>query len=237
MHKEVTTIHFSTNLIYLPIEIGSYKEAIREIYHELAKEDNCDYDNISLQGFPNFPPQFNTKRGKTVSLCEFKKDRIVIREEWAEITLDEFSHKILQILTRAFRLLDIKFLVMQVCTIRCLFTSSPSVDARGFLAEKVCSLKAKEHIIPYFQRQAQLFGIRLSFPPNKDKINSFDAKIESFNQDFSKIFVEINGTFPLVKPITATNIEVAKTNMKETYDFCERNIGDFLDQFDKKGET
>lgn len=233
MHEEPTTIHFSTALIYLPIKLETQKDSIRDIYHELSKVANCDYDDISFDGFPIYPPKFIKKQGKTVSSCVFQRDRVIIIEDCANITLEEFSQRIQEVLIRSFRLLSINFLVMQICTIKCLFTPLQSQDARIFLGENACNLKGK--ILPHFKRKPQLFGIRFMFPPAKDMLNYFSTKMESYNQDSRKIYVETTGTFPLAKPITATNIDNATANMRTTYDFCGTNVKEFLNQFDKKG--
>lgn len=230
MLGEPRSIYFSTELIHPPIELEGNKDSIKDIYHELSRIKGCDYDNIDFEGFPASPPRFTKKQGKTVSICSFARDRILVEEDWADITLDNFSQKIREILDRAFRLLNIKFLVIQSCTVRCLFTPGHSSDSRVFLAEKACGMKDK--ISPYFKRSAQMFGVRLLFPPLTQTPHSFDIRIESFNQDPRQIFVETKGTFLLIQPITPANVDVAVENMTMTYGFCTDETKNFLNQFD-----
>lgn len=231
MLGETRTIYFSTQLIHPPINLEGNKDSIKNIYHELSSVKVCNYDNISFDGFPTSPPRLTKKRDSTVSSCLFSRDHILIEEDWADITLENFSEKIKEILNKAFQLLNLTFLVIQVCTVRCLFTPGCSTDARVFLAEKACGLEGGK-ISPYFKRPAQMFGMRLLFPPLKDIPYSFDIRIESFNRDPRQIFVETKGTFPLIHPITPTNVEVAGVNMTTTYGLCTNEIKNFLDQFD-----
>jgi hypothetical protein len=227
---EPRSIYFSTHLIHPPIKLEESKDSIKEVYHELSKVGSCDYDNISFEGFPVSPPRFTKQQGRTVSSCFFLSDRILIQEDWTDITLESFSKKIREILDRGFRLLELGFVIIQTCTVRSLFTPHHSADARVFLAEKACGLEGK--IAPYFQRPAQMFGMRLLFPPLKDVPRSFDVRIESFNQDPRQVFVETIGTFHLIQPITPTNVDVALVNMSTTYGFCINDVKNFLNQFD-----
>lgn len=231
MVGESRSIYFSTELIHPPINLRGSKDSIKEIYHELSKVTGCEYDDICFEGFPISPPEFRKKIGTTTSRCRFGPDRISIEEEWAEITLDSFAQKIREILERGFRLLNLKFLIIQTCTVRCLFTPHYSGDARVFLAEKACKLKDK--ISSYFKRPAQMFGMRFFFPPLKDMFHQFDIRIESFNQDIRQIFVETTGTFPLTQPITPVNVNVAIGNMTTTYGICTNEIKNFLNHFDQ----
>ncbi len=230
MLGEARSIYFSTQLIHPPINLEGSKDSIRAIYHELSKVKDCEYDNISFDGFPTSPPEFTRKIGTTTSRCRFYPDRILIEENWADITSDSFAQKIREILDRGFRLLNLKLLIIQICSVRCLFTPRYSSDSRVFLAEKACGLQNK--ISPYFKRPSQMFGMRLLFPPLKGMTHSFDIRIESFNQDTRQIFVETTGTFPLVQPITPTNVDVALVNMSTAYGFCTNEIRNFLNQFD-----
>jgi len=228
---EPCSIYFSTNLIHPPIKLEESKDSIKEIYHELSKVKGCDYDNISFEGFPTSPPRFTKQQGKTVSSCLFLADRILIQEDWTDITLESFSQKIREISDRGFRLLKLGFILIQTCTVRSLFVPNHFADARVFLAEKTCGIGDK--IMPYFKRPAHMFGMRLVFPPLKDVSHSFDVRIESFNQDPRKVFVETIGTFHLIQPITPANVDVALVNMSTTYGFCTNDVKNFLNQFDQ----
>jgi hypothetical protein len=129
---------------------------------------------------------------------------------------------------------NLRIFVVQTSAIRSLLTPTNCTDARVFIAEWVCKLNGAKDIFPSFEnRPVHMFGIRLMFPAVKEENRRFNIRIESFNQDPHRIFVESISDYE-GPPITDDGLDIIGKNIERTLQFSTVNVINFLSRYDVK---
>ena len=83
-----------------------------------------------------------------------------------------------------------------------------------------------------FERDPQLYGMRLVFPPANERPNAYSLRIESFNNDPRSLYIENQGSFgPL---LVARGLEAVEANIEATYAFVIEQALPFVSRFDAK---
>ena len=231
MHPEAQIIHFGAELIHPP---HSHEEqALREFYFRISKLRWCGCDFREFRLIPG-GAEMTTAEGRLRSVCAIRADRIKVFEDWTTASLEEFATRVREIAKHYLEMVAIKVFVVQQSVVRALLTPTHFKDAREFLAEHVCRLNGAEEIFPHFeQRPCHMFGIRLMFPPTEEEPRRFSLRIESYNQDPSRIFVETICDLEGL-PTTDENLKTIEENLKRCYGFATERVLSFLNQFDKE---
>jgi len=225
MHAEDRPIHFSTELIHPPLQ--HKVPALQKFYYDLSKT-RATYDSTDFSAPAQY--RFYTRRGpSTQSLALFLPDRLVLVEEWAEITATEFSEKVREVAVRAMAQLAVPFFAAQTVTIRSTFSLTHFADARVFLIDHAC--RQAERIGPHFRRPVSVGGLRFVLPETPEHRGALHVVIESFRHNIREIFVEVKGIFGSQR-LDSASIETGLQNIREVREFITGNIFPYLDQFD-----
>ena len=225
MHAEDRPIHFSTELIHPPLQ--HKVPALQKFYYDLS-QTRAAYDSTDFSAPAQY--RFYTRRGpSTQSVALFLPDRLVLIEEWAQITASEFCDKVREVAVRAMAQLGVPFFAAQTATVRSTFSLTHFPDARVFLLDHACN--QAERIGPHFRRPVSVAGLRFVLPETPEHHGTLHVIIESFRHNIREIFVEVKGVFGSQR-IDSASIETSLQNIHEVRDFITGNIFQYLDQFD-----
>ena len=227
MHPEPMNILYRSELVHPPQEYTN--KSLQKFYYELTQVEGLNFNKFEIVANG---ADISIKEERTVFSCMIRNDRIILTEEWAKCTLAEFQNRLNELVQLTLRSLNVKFFIAQTCVVRCLFMLTKLDDSRRFLGDEICQLKDK--IFPQFKRPAHLFGLSLWFPRGKEDPLAFNLRIESFNEDTTKIFLENIGTY-IGQPIIPDRLNLIVENLQRTNDFLVKNTFQFLEQFEKKG--
>ncbi len=234
MHPESQVIFFGAELIHPP-QMHT-EEALREFYLDLSKVRYCGCDYRQFRLTPD-GAEMMTADGNLRSTCLVKADRLHLSEDWTRLSLDEFCARAQEVAKRYMEMLHARVFVVQSAAVRALMTPSGYADARVFLAERVCRLEAEREIFPAFEgRPVHMFGLRLMLPPTDEETRRFNIRIESFNRDTSRVFVEVSSESEGT-PVTEESLEAITENIRRAFTIATSNVLSFLDRFDVKPES
>lgn len=226
MHAEDRPIHFSMELIHLPVQHD--RQALQKLYYELSQTREAAYDSSDFS--VPAQPKFHSRRGeRTQSILVFAPDRLVIVEEWVDMALPSFLKKADVVATRAMDMLNIPFLAAHTGVIRTTFALTHFQDARVFLLDHACRQEGR--IGPHFRRPVATGGLRFVFPETPEDRGALHVTIESYRYSIGEVFVEVKGVFAKDR-IDRRSLGVIRDNMQCVRSFITDCIFPYLDQYD-----
>lgn len=162
--------------------------------------------------------------GTSHSALTFGVDRIQVKEEWPQITLDDFIDRARTAVETTMNELPIPMFGAIQCVIRCLVNAQGTSDSRQYFDDNFFRMDetSQEHL----GRQANLLGLRLAFPAVEGDASVHNVRIESFNGDVRSIFLEECGVYQT--PITVEDSSPIETAIRGAYDFLTQNVADYL---------
>jgi hypothetical protein len=165
------------------------------------------------------------------SYAAFLADRFQFREELSSLTHDDFAARVKEIAAQVSGLRGIQILTAQHVTVRTLVNPRHFADSRQYLKQGMFGFDDQPQA---FERDAQLFGIRMVFPPADGETNAFSLRIESFNNDPRSLYIENQASFG--PTIVETGLEPIEQNIVAAYDFVVNNTLRFVGCFDAPRE-
>ncbi len=227
MHAEDRIIHFSAELIHRPME--HKKDVLRKLYFDLSQVRSAAYDSTDFTA--PMQSRFYSRRGKkTQSVALFLPDRVVLIEEWADISVSEFIERVREVGDRTMTICGIDRFMAHTATIRSTFALSYYNDARAFLMDRACGQGGK--IEPFFQRPIATAGLRFVLPETNEDPGILNVLIESFRHDTKEIFVEVKGIFAK-HPVAPDEMDEIARNIRFVRSFITERIFPYVDQFDQ----
>jgi len=226
MHTEDRLIHFSTELFHKPK--AHPKPLLQKLYYELSQVPGCSYDNSDFN-IPN-QPKFHSRRGpKSQSVLVMLPDRLLIMEEWADLTLDAYVRKLEDVAAVAESILEIPAFTAQAVTVRATCPLSHFDDAREFLLDHACAQEGQ--IAPYFKRPIAVGGLRFVLPATPQHDGAYHILIEPFRQSPREIFVEVKSVYKDMGE-DENPFPLITKRLRDVRGFISDNIYPYLDQFD-----
>lgn len=226
--ETISDLSYITELTYPPRILN--KTSLRRIYAELG-------DTLDLTEVKKLPDgiQFTTHLSEEREVGKYiiRKNSILIANEFVSIGgLECFWKKAETLTKKVTETLKIPIFLMQGCVIRILATPSRTDDSRVFIGNMVCGLKPEN--LHFFNRPAQVIGLRFFFPPKPNVPYEFDLKVESRISDISKIWLENKARF--FAPISKNKLSIIHDNLCTTRKFLVENVAQFLNQYNQPME-
>lgn len=226
MQAEDRIIHFGVELIHTAVR--HKKDALQKLYFELSQTRHAGYDSTDFTHMAQ--PRFYSKRGKrSQSICLFLPDRVLLLEEWADLTTNDFVERVDAVASGVLKLEGVEQFMAHTATIRTTFALTQVEDGRVFLLEHMCG--QDELMAQHFQRPIAMAGLRFHFPETDEYPGNFQVAIEPFRQSRSEIYVEVKGVFTRER-VTADNLHVVTDHCRGIRTFITERIYPYLDQFD-----
>lgn len=226
MQSEDRVIHFGVELLHKPTK--HKKEVLQKLYFDLSQLRSGGYDSTDFTR--PLQPRFYSKRGKrSQSVAMFLPDRVLMIEEWADISMSEFLDRVEAVSTRVLEIEDLGPIVAHTATIRSTFALTHSEDARVFLLENVCDQAGK--IGQHFQRPIAVGGLRFTLPESDEYPGNLQITIESFRQSRNEVYVEAKGIFAR-EQISRDSLDVILDHIRGIRSFITDRVFPYLDQYD-----
>lgn len=229
MQYQPRTIAFVSEIFHEPI--APDPRPIQKLHNEMFEGGLPAYSSFAAT--PAGPVLSNPSgRPGAVSQVAFLPDRIQFREELGGVTCEEFALRVRQVVEVAAPMRGIQQFAAQQALVRSLVNPKAFKDAREYLKDGMFDF---EDTLQSFDRQPQLYGLRLAFPPGEEYQNAFGLRVESYAQDPRSLFIEVQGSFG---PLSALgSMQVLEERVGETYQFLTEKVLPFLSQFDVAGEV
>lgn len=229
MPLEPRTIAYACELHHLPQALEPLP--LQRLHNRLFEAGSPPYPNFALAGDaivlskPASQPQ-------AVSQLHVARDRFAFREELSDLTTEEFAAHVVSLSAEVARARGVQIFTSQVVTVRTLVNLRHFRDAREFLRLGVFGFG---HELGTLGREAQLFGLRLVFPPTPQNPSTFHLRVESFAGDHRSLFLENQANFgPL---LSTRSLEPVGANIETTYRFLVERVCSFLVHFDSRTEA
>jgi hypothetical protein len=229
MPLEPRTIAYACELHHLPLALDPLP--LQRLHNRLYEAGAPPYPNFALAGDavhlskPAGQPQ-------AVSQISVQRDRFGFREELSELTTEEFVARVVTLSAEVARARGVQIFTAQVVTVRTLVNLRHFRDAREFLRQGMFGFGSE---LGALGREAQLFGLRLVFPPTSTHPNTFHLRVESFAGDNRSLFLENQASFgPL---LSTRSLEPVGANIEATYRFLVERVCSFLTHFDLRTEA
>lgn len=262
MLGDTRAILFQTELEWPPLDMGEFRVGptlVRKLYNMMFEPDFSDYhyDNLDLQGKP--PTLSKLSEDGRRWICQLRDKSLFIEDRWPanpqswideygrappQSRLDDFLRAIVAVIGAFDAVgksakLNLPPILVQKCRIQCLSQPLGSRGSLELLASKVASVM--ESITP-FGRPPSYFGVRFRFPPceiehedgetteHKDFVT---VRFETFSEDTSLVWMEVAAVhLSLGGPMSFSEIEPIKENVRDSYQFITEKCREFLNQFD-----
>jgi hypothetical protein len=223
------TIAFVTELIHPPMRPDP--AVIQRVHNELFQAADPDYKSFAVTQGGAVLSNPVTRPG-AVSSASFMADRFQFREELGSMTVDEFAALVRRISERVAQLCGIQVFTAQQVTIHTLVNPRHFGDAREFLKQGMFGFGEQTD---EFEREPQLYGLRLVFPPSETEPNAHALRVESFNDDVRSLFVENQASYPPI--LVARGLDVLTQNIEGAYAFLVERALAFVGRFDQRQEA
>jgi hypothetical protein len=229
MRYALRTIAYACELLHLPVP--PEPRALQKVHNRMFESGDPPYRNFAVhrEGVVLSNP---TSQPQAVSSVSFLRDRIQFREELTGLTTEEFVRRVEGTSAQACPARDVQIFTAQVVTVRTLVNPKHFKDSREFLRQGVFGFGAE---LGDFGREAQLFGLRLVFPPGEKAPNAFTLRIESYAGDSRSLYLENQGSFGPV--LLNRGLEALGANIEATYRFIVDRVLAFLGHFDARTEA
>lgn len=232
----------SRTMLYTPRTIA----LITDLYHPPLQADAAPIQKIHNRMFESGDPAYSsfavTPQGALLSnpvhqpgassIAAFLPDRFQFREELSSLTYDGFATRVRQVAEQVCALRHIQLFTAQQVTVRTLINPRHFKDSRVFLKQGMFGFGEETQT---FEREPQLYGMRLVFPPRNGKADSYSLKIESWNNDPRSIFIENQGMFG--PTLVEGGLASVEENILDAYRFVVENAVRFIACFDAPAQA
>ena len=229
MDYQPRTIAYLAELFHPPAEPDP--AAIQRVHNHLFQTPNPAYKSFAVTPGGTVLSNPVTRPG-AVSSAAFLADRVQFREELGELTVEEFAARVRSLCELVCPALAIQVFTAQQVTVRTLVNPRNFRDSRSYLRQGMFGFQDEPQA---FGREAQLYGIRMVFPPTEAEPNAHALRIESFQSDPRSLFLENQASFPPL--LVARGLEPLERNVLDAYSFLvERSLA-FVARFDQRQEV
>jgi len=169
--------------------------------------------------------------GQAFTKLVCRTNHVTLVEEWTENTADEFKTRLVGLLNHWFRVFPNTAINAQKCCLRALVQPAAFDDSRGFLGDRIMTIG--EPMQKTFKSMPFRVGFTFTCLRKTQGYNLYiDATVNSW-RDNKTVWLQVEGTYPMEKPINATNPEITKLPFEDCKSFLEGEVLTFLNQYDK----
>lgn len=226
MSYDPRTIAYMAELVFPPIELKV--QQVQTVHNSLFAKPEIAYQNfqvaqdgIHLSNVPQSPG--------SISTVTFRPDRMIVREELRGITVEDFATRMVNVAKLGFETLGIVNSIAQQFVVRSLVTPRNVADSRDFMARRL--MGSAETAWSELGRPMQSLGLQLTLPPTETQPETFNIKVETWNQDPRSLWIENVGVF--TQPTATANLGELTAGLYSTYKFITGPVSRFLTRFDK----
>jgi len=229
MHYAPRTIAFLSEVLHPPLPVDP--APLQRVHNRMFQASAPLYGSfqVTREGVVLSNP---ARQPNAVSSAAFLADRFQFREELSGLTQEEFCQRVDELTAKVVPERGIQIFTAQVVTVRTLVNPKHFKDSRGFLKQAVFGFGDE---LATLGREAQLYGMRMVFPPTPDAPCAFTLRTESFASDPRSLFLENQASFGPTIP--ARGLEPLTENIRATYAFLVERALPFVEHFDVRQEA
>ena len=222
------TIAFICELFHAPQPPAT--EAIQRLHNRYFSEGNPPYSSFAVT--PIGPVLSNpAARAGALSQVAFLADRIQFREELGALTVEDFGKRVRQIAGDAGAERQIEGFAGQQVTIRTLVNPRKFANSLDYMRD---GLFGFGDMVDVFEQDAQIYGLRMVFPPTEDNRTANALRIENYAQDPRTLYLENQSSFGPLK--LDGELELLESNVTNAYSFLVDKAASFVSAFDLRLE-
>jgi len=225
MKYPLRTIALQCELFHPPAEPSPVH--VQRVHNELFQTPDPAYKSYSFSSAGAVLSNPVARPGE-VSTAAFLADRFQFREELTSLTVDEFGERVRDISARVADLAGVQVFTAQQVTLRTLVNPRHFRDSREFMRDGMFGFSGQ---LESFDRRAELYGLRLVFPPTAEEPNAHALRVESFTADSRSLFLENQASFAPV--LVARGLDVLAENVAAAYAFLVERSLSFVGRFDQ----
>ncbi len=222
------TIAFICELFHAPQPPAT--DAIQRLHNRYFSEGSPPYSSFAVT--PIGPVLSNpAARQGALSQVAFLQDRIQFREELGGLTAEDFGQRVRKIAVDASDERQIETLAGQQVTIRTLVNPRKFGNAVEYMRD---GLFGFGDMVDVFEQEAQIYGLRMVFPPTEDNRTANALRIENYAQDPRTLYLENQSSFG---PLQLGNeVDLLESNVTNAYTFLVDKAASFVGAFDLRLE-
>lgn len=173
-----------------------------------------------------------TEGGQAFTKLVCAPNRITLVEEWTQSTADQFKDESVEVLKAWFELFPHTAIIVQRCCIRALVQPALVGDSRRFIGDRIMGVG--ESMNRTFKDMPFKVGFTFSCLRHSDGSQLvIDTTVNTW-KDNKRVWVQVEGTQPMPKPMNAANPEAARGPFEDSQRFLEAEVINFLKQYDVK---
>lgn len=226
MSYDPRTIAFLAEVLFQPRDLAA--EKVQEIHGMLFRQPELSYHNFQVAQDGIHLSNLTETPG-SVSSTTFLPDRILIREELRNTTVEDFATRVVNISQLSLRALEIEETYAQQFGVRSLVTPRKVDDSRVFLSQHL--MGNGEDVLRGFGRPIESVGLRYSFPQSEENLEVFQLRVESWNQDPQSLWIENVGQFN--HPTQTDDMPRLGQRLHDTYEFVVGPVCSYVASFDR----
>ncbi|MCB9915673.1 MAG: hypothetical protein H6828_11070 [Planctomycetes bacterium] len=222
------TVAYACELFHAPHQPPT--EAIQKLHNRYFEDGNPPYSSFAVT--PVGPVLANPlMRPGALSQVAFLADRIQFREELGSLTCEDFSARVARIAVDAARATGLGMYAVQQVTIRSLISPRHWRQSDEFMRD---ALFGFGDTMEAFDKAAQIYGLRLVFPPTPDSPTTNTLRIENFAQDPRSLFLENQASYGA--QVVNEGLRDLAPNVLTAYEFLVDQAQAFVEAFDHRIE-
>lgn len=224
MHYNPRTIALLAELLHPPLPPDP--APIQRVHNQMYEAGNPAYSSFAVTPAGAVLSNPVALPG-SASYVAFLPDRFQFREELTSQTVDGFAKQVREVSERVARMRGIQVFTSQQVTVRTLVNTRHFKDSRQFLKEGMFGFSVETES---FEREPELLGMRLVFPPGEGRPSAYALRIESYAHDPRSLFIENQAGYgPLLIDNSTESIE---SNVMDAYEFVVQRTLRFVSCFD-----
>jgi len=233
-------IHFRNEWQILGLDVVGqwHRNSFQKLMEKVNESSvGADFDDFVYRQDPCRCEMGKLRSGPADAGAAFSKlvcgqNQMTFVEEWTEASASEFRDKSVRILGAWFELFSNTAIIAQKCCLRALVQPVKFPDSRRFLGNRVMAIG--EPMQQSFKAMPFKVGFTFTCLRKTGNYNLFiDTTVNSW-RDNQRVWIQVEGTYPMDKPINATNPDVAKIPFDDCKNFLESEVLDFFGKFDKE---
>ena len=163
-----------------------------------------------------------------------KPREITLVDEWTETTAEGFMGELVETLRCWFAVAPNTAIIAQRCCLRALVEPVVVRDSREFLGDKI--MQVGKGMRETFKEMPFKVGFTFtSLRKTGDYQLYIDTTVNSW-RDNKRVWVQVEGLYPMEKPVNAANPERTKVPFEDCKSFLENEVLSFLNQYDQRKE-
>ncbi|MBK8974561.1 MAG: hypothetical protein IPM29_01410 [Planctomycetes bacterium] len=223
---EPRTIALGAELIHAPIQLEVRR--VQAIHNELYHRPELSYQNFQVAQDGVHLSNPAAQPGQ-VSVATFRPDRIMLREEFRDGTIEDFATRLVNVVGTAWRQLHVPQSFVQVLWARSLVSPQHWTDSRRLFVERI--LGGGTDAMATFERPIAQTTVSLSFAPADPSQPAVDLRIAPWLQEPRSVWFEVVGKF--TAPIAPDRVPELGTALYSTYAFLTGPALRWLEGFDR----